>query len=725
MKKILRYGLLCLMAIIVLILVLLPGIAKDYIMTNSKELLGRQVFMDKLSINYFNGKLSVYDFKMFESNEKDTFISFDTLVLNTVPYKYLSNIGALDQFYLDGLVINISKKDSIFNFDDLVAFHKTADSTETISKDEKTFKYILNNLELKRANLNFYDADVDQTTRIDDFSFFVPQIYWDQENQSNADLKFNIADGGRIASNFEMHPTTGDFSGKITVAGLQLRPFYKYAAQYAHISDINGTLGSTVDISGNTNALQDVRISSEATLENFEMKDSNGQTFLASKKMICIVPHVDLKKNSFLIHSVVIDEPYMNFELDSISNNFSRIFAVQGQAETSTNNTVDPGSPSFDYFINSLKLTNGIMDYSDNFTGKPFNYHFSDIRIDSDSIGSKKEWIDIRSDMLLNGRGTLEAEIGLNPMQPSNAQIDIAVRDFLLSDLDIYSNYYMGHSILVGDMTYFSSTKLTDGNMKMDNRLLIQHVSVKNNKGGLYAIPLKLAVWILKDRNGDIELEVPVTGNINDPQVDTWALVWATIKKRIFNATNNPVRPLARFIGAKPKDIESIAFTYPDTLITAEQSRQLDLILELEEKKDDVDIEMNFLADPKILRNLIAGHGSSALVPSHLPAANTEEMPNQALNDKILPDSLSATLSAALDPIATGQLDSLATHYTNSIIKNVKEYILDKHPESRIVVQKAKISNSDQVGSEPQIKVNYSMNEEEETQIIPKEQDKL
>src|SRR5690606_20808090 len=123
----------------------------------------RQVYMDKLAINYFNGKVSVYDFKMFEPNEKDAFISFDTLVLNTVPYKYLFNVGALDQFYLDGLVINISKKDSVFNFDDLVAFHMAKDSTESMPQANGTFKYILNNLELKRANLNFYDGNIDQT----------------------------------------------------------------------------------------------------------------------------------------------------------------------------------------------------------------------------------------------------------------------------------------------------------------------------------------------------------------------------------------------------------------------------------------------------------------------------------------------------------------------------------------------------------------------------------
>ena len=724
MKKILRYGPLALLALIVLALLVLPNIAKEYVINNSKELIGRQVYMDKLAINYFNGKVSVYDFKMFEPNEKDAFISFDTLVLNTVPYKYLFNVGALDQFYLDGLVINISKKDSVFNFDDLVALHMAKDSTESTPQANGTFKYILNNLELKRANLNFYDGNIDQTTSIDDFSFFVPHIYWDQENQSNADLKFNIADGGRITSNFHMQPKTGEFDAEITVAGLQLRSFYKYAAQYAHINAMDGAFGSTIKINGNIHSPKDIRIASEATLENFELRDQKDQIFMASKKIDCIIPEIDLDKKSILVRSLDIDSPYINFELDSISNNYARIFDVQD--ESNANNAEDASESRFpDYLINSLKVSNGLVDYSDNLTGKPFDYHFSAIKIDSDSISSKKDWVDIKSDMLLNGRGTLQAEIGLNPKNPLNAQIDIAIKDFLLSDLDIYSNYYMGHSILVGDMIYFSNTKLTHGNMEMDNRLLIKNVAVKNNKGGLYSLPLKLAVWVLKDKNGDIELNVPVTGAVNDPQVDTWALVWATLKKRIFNATDNPVRPLARYIGAKPDDIQSIAFHYPDTLIAGEKSRQLDLILELEEKKKNLQIEMNFLADPKILHRQIAEKEDSRSGIKNLDPAITDRGPENTWDQKDLSDSLTVTTPADINTAHSSPLDSLATDYADAIIRNVRKYIMDKRPESGIVVQKAKISNSDQIDAKPQIKVRYSMDNEEDTPIDADGKDKI
>lgn len=904
-RKILLYGLLTVFLFLVLALVLLPGIAKNYILDHSKELTGRQVFMDKLSINYFNGKLSVYDFKMFEPNEKDVFISFDTLILNTVPYKYIINTMALDQFYLDGLVVNIAKKDSVFNFDDLVTFYLAKDSTETKLKDDKAFKYILNNLELKSASFNFYDGDVDHTTSIDKFSFFIPQVYWDQENRSDADLKFQIADGGSIEAGFHMQPQTRDFDGHIIVTDLQLKPFYKYAAQHANINDISGKLGTKIDIKGNINTPKDILLSSEVILEDFEMKDTSDKTFLASKKLVGIIPTINLNKNSITVASVVIDQAYANFELDSVSNNFVRIFNIQNESSTDskpfdylvssvkvTNSSIDYsdnfiGKPSnyhfsaleanwvqenqsngkadlklqiedagsaeanfhiqpktkdfegtitvagiqlepfykyvveyaninaisgelgaeiklkgnidtpesilvgsditlsdfemkdannqtflaskklfssipkinysknsifvksiiidqayidfeldsisnnysrifnlqsestsdskaLDYFVQSFKVTNSVMDYSDNLTGEPFDYHFSAIEVNADDIGTHKDWVDIKSTMLLNNRGTLKAEIGINPNSLMTAQIDIAVENFLLSDLDIYSNYYMGHSILVGDMVYFSSTELKNGEMKSDNSLLIKNVDVRNNKGGLYAIPLKFAIWILKDRNGDIELDVPVSGNLNDPQVDTWALVWTTLKKRLFNATDNPVKPLARFIGAKPEDIERIAFIYPDTLITEEQGRQLDLILKLEKEKKGVGIEMNFLADTKILHDLIAEQMVVGLDSMDLKLPKIDKDLNQTLANTTLTDSLNSTTPNENLSANTVLLDSLATNYTEAVIRNVSGYVLDKNPQTQVIVQKAKVSDSDIIDASPHIKVKYSMRDEEE-----------
>ena len=221
-KQILKYTGIGLLSLLILLLILLPTLVKNYAINNSKELVGRLIDMDKLRINYFTGTIKVYDFKLFEANDNDVFVSFDTLIVNTVPYKYISNVKALDQFYLQGLDVKIAKRDSTYNFDDLVAFHTAEDSTEVEpEQEEEVFKYLLENLELKEAAFHFYDADVDHTTEIEDFSLFIPFIAWDQEQDSEADVEFNLGESTRVRAVSNVQPGTGDFKSTIEVDNLQ------------------------------------------------------------------------------------------------------------------------------------------------------------------------------------------------------------------------------------------------------------------------------------------------------------------------------------------------------------------------------------------------------------------------------------------------------------------------------------------------------------------------
>jgi hypothetical protein len=77
--------------LILMTLFFLPTLIKNYAIKNSKELVGRQIDIGKLKYNYFTSTIKVYNFKMFEQNEKDIFTSFDTLSDSFIAKKSLNN----------------------------------------------------------------------------------------------------------------------------------------------------------------------------------------------------------------------------------------------------------------------------------------------------------------------------------------------------------------------------------------------------------------------------------------------------------------------------------------------------------------------------------------------------------------------------------------------------------------------------------------------------------
>lgn len=704
-KKILKYTGIGLLVVLVLFLILLPTLAKNYAIKNSKTLVGRQIDMGRLRLNYFTGTVKVYDFTMFEANGQDVFVSFDTLVVNTVPYKYLSNVKALEQFYLQGLEVNIAKKDSTYNFDDLVAFH-ASDSTET-ETEEESFKYLLENIELKEATFHFYDADVDHTTEIEDFSLFIPSIAWDQENESDADIAFKLGETAEVRVVSNVHPGTGDYTSRVEVDNLQLSAFYDYALEYANINSLEGTVNAVVELKGNINSPMETLVSGEVEALKPLMTDQKDVTFLSGERVLCTLGEINYAKDSYIIDDLVFEQPYVKFELDSVSNNFFRIFNYDPDAP-------DEESDSLYYALNRVQIKQGRMDYTDNLTGNPFNYALSEIAMDTDSIRSDSEWVDLLATMLLNERGKLKAEIGYNPSDPMFATIDIGIEDFVLSDLNIYSSYYTGHSILTGDMFYFSDTKITGGKLESENHLLIKNVAVENIKGGIFAIPLKLAVWLLKDRNGDIELDIPVRGDLDDPTVDAWALVGTTLKKKIFNTTDNPILPLARYIDADPDDLRSIAMHYPDTALTADQTRQLDLILQLEREKEGLKVEMNFVGEDSLQAEIALAHAGGLFRETTKRDPDMDAAGFQTfMNERAQADSLGAGGTLRQYAVAVGA-DSLALGYMNTMIAKVDAYLKAKQPDTRIEVRKAKVSNKDNIDAAPQFKMQYTLREKEE-----------
>ncbi|MGB5461719.1 MAG: DUF748 domain-containing protein, partial [Eudoraea sp.] len=291
-------------AVLVLFILLFSAvIAKNYIIKNSKELLGRQVQIEKLRINYFTGTIKVFDFQMFEANDKDVFASFDTLVVDMEPYGYFKDHFVMENFYLQGLKVQLTQKDSIFNFDDLIAFHMPADSVPEDTLQDP-IKYSLSNLELKQSYFTFDDQNVGKITHIDDFSFFIPFVGWDQKEKSNADFKFKFKRGGYFESKLNINPASGAFDCAITVNELYLDPFYEYVAEYALINSLKGKLNSQILITGNINEPKKALVSGTTDISDFAMTDQQDQKILGTNRLHTRLGEINYDQESYTIDSL-------------------------------------------------------------------------------------------------------------------------------------------------------------------------------------------------------------------------------------------------------------------------------------------------------------------------------------------------------------------------------------------------------------------------------------
>ena len=726
MKKTILKILLVIIGIIILALFLLPGIIKRYAITNSKELIGRQIDIEKLKYNYFTSTVKVYDFRMFENDESDNFLSFDTLIIDLEPLKLFEDKIEIEQFFLEGLNVNVVMRDSVFNFDDLIDFHASEEDSVAQNTNKDSFKFSISNIDIEKSDFYFDNQNITHKTSIKDLSFIVPFIGWDQEEKSNADIKFKLPRGGYFEVKLNLNPIDGEFDAALKISDLYLDPFYKYVAQHAEINSFNGLVNSSIYIEGNTNEAVKSIVSGQISIADFVMTDTKSKVFLSANKMDVAIKNIDFYHNSYIIDSIRINKAYTFFQLDSMSNNFVRIFKLDSptiatEDEPVNEQIVDSGETTetetqsdLYYAINHLKMDHGVLDYSDKLTGNPFNYHLSEIKLNFDSVFSDTDWVKIHSDMILNNRGTLNAEIGFNPLSLNDADVDIVIEDFLLSDLNIYTKHYTGHNIIKGDMYYYSYSKIANGVIVSENKLLIKNVSLNTTKGGLYSLPLKFAIFLLKDKNGDVNLDIPVRGDLNDPTVRIGKIVWNTFKNLIVKTVASPINFLANLVDGDPKEMETISFSYLDSIPTQKHYTQLDKVLELEEKKPGLKIEMTYFVDRELQKEALAKQevGKEYFRDTKIDYLKDEKGFEIYLQNKIGTDSIiSAQLIMAF--VGNEKLDELIFKQNDHLISVITDYIKSSQTSSLIQIKVAKRDAIKNIGATPILKIDYGMQEDD------------
>ena len=712
----LKTGLIVGLCVVFTGLAIAPNLIKNYIIKHSPELIGRQIALDQLKYNYFTSTLKAYDFKLLESNNLDQFISFDTLIINFEPLKYLNRKIEIEQFYIKGLTTRVIMKDSIFNFDDLLKFYSSSDSIGVTEKSEKEeFKYGVSNIEFKESNFYFDNRNVDKLTQIQNLDLAVPFIGWDQEEKSSADIQFNFKNGGFFQSTLNVNPNSGNYDARLLINRLNLDPFYNYIEEYAEINSLKGSVNAELVLEGNTYEGIKSTISGLIKVNEFEMTDRNDKTFLGAESIVCELDMIDYYNSNYQFGILDISNSYTFFQLDSMSNNFLKIFKLDAVSEPNKNPSIgneiqDSKDTPLKFGIKNLVVHNGVLDYTDNLTGQAFDYHLSEIEIDSKDITNHVDWLTINSTMLLNNRGNLVAEVGLNPNDYyRNITFNISIEKFLLPDLNIYTNYYMGHSILEGDMFYYSKSTVTNGLIKSQNSLLVKDAKLETVDAGLYSLPLKFAFFLLTDKNGDVNLEIPVQGDINDPSVDVGSIVWATFKNVIGKTVAAPVNFLVGLVGGDPKELEELTLNYSDSIPSEKQYRQLKKLLDLEQKKKELAITMTYYVDGNLQKAALAkdivGQGFNTKGRDYI---KDEGKFKTYVRKRIKNDSLSFE-KAIFELTKDINLDSICQSRNQKLIDQINTFLKLERPDTHIMVTKGDNNAPESVGSYPKFLISYGM----------------
>jgi hypothetical protein len=215
------------------------------------------------------------------------------------------------------------------------------------------------------------------------------------------------------------------------------------------------------------------------------------------------------------------------------------------------------------------------------------------------------------ADVLLRGRldnhAPLEITGRVNPLR-DDLFVDLKVdfKDIDLSPMTPYSGRYAGYAIEKGKLSLGLKYLIVKKKLDAGNSVFIDQFNFgeKVDSPDATKLPVRLAVALLKDRKGEIRLDLPVSGSLDDPQFSVWGVVWKIVKNLLVKAATSPFALLGALMG-NGEELSYLEFPPGQTALDAAGEGKLKALAKALNERPALKLDVTGHADPPADRDAL------------------------------------------------------------------------------------------------------------------------
>jgi len=250
--------------------------------------------------------------------------------------------------------------------------------------------------------------------------------------------------------------------------------------------------------------------------------------------------------------------------------------------------------------VGGVKLANGRVDFSDRFIRPNYSANLTELNGQLGAFRSgSREMATIELRGRAAGTALLDIRGSLNPTaDPLALDIQAKATDLELAPLSPYAGKYAGYAIERGKLSMEVAYKISpDGKLDARNQVILNQLTFgdKVDSPDATKLPVLLAVALLRDRNGVIDINLPVSGSINDPQFSVFGIVLKVIGNLLVKALTAPFSLLA---GGGSEDLSLVEFRPGTALVTEGGRGALDKVAKALAERESLKMTVTGAADP-------------------------------------------------------------------------------------------------------------------------------
>lgn len=295
----------------------------------------------------------------------------------------------------------------------------------------------------------------------------------------------------------------------------------------------------------------DVKVAGQLQLADVALQDAAGHISLALKALQLQLNLADLRQRTVNVSELVLDQPQVRLQLVAQPKQASGDVPLAAEVKPSTRQAA--AETAWQVTLDKLTLQNGSLSLKDERVRPAFHARVAAL---SGTVQGLSTRADTHADMLLNGTysGSAPATIQarLNPLAPQKfLELRAKVSNLELPRFSGYMGKYAGYAIEKGKGTMDVAYHLRDGQLKAENHVFIDQLTLgeRVESPDATSLPVSLAIALLKNRQGQIELDLPVSGSMDDPQFSVGKVVGQAVWNMVSKVVTSPWALLQSMFG--------------------------------------------------------------------------------------------------------------------------------------------------------------------------------
>jgi hypothetical protein len=424
-------------------------------------------------------------------------------------------------------------------------------------------------------------------------------------------LQLNRAGAIKVDGSAGMNPLSADL--KVVLDKIVLKSFQPYADAAVNADIGAGTTSSTGRILYQGKQAQPrISYKGELSLDGFKVIDRvRTEDFIMLEQLKVKDITLALHPNRLLVAGVLINKPHARVTIDqngtvNVVQAFTPVQKEDGKGEKNllqrlVKFLILQMKGPMPVNVDLVELHNFSADFVDKSMTPPYSTH---LEVTNGTMKGLSSDPSARADYEIAGAidqsATLKSSGEINPLNAMYyTYVDFSLEDFELKPVSPYSGKYVGYKIAEGTLHLRLKYSVDDNALAGDNKIIVDQLTLGDRVESPDAInlPVALGVALLKDANGRIALQVPVKGNVKDPQFDFGHAVTSGLTGTFDDVNSEPFSLITEIDGVKGEELRFIEFDFGQSELGAGALHKLDALVKFLKERPSLILTIEGTAD--------------------------------------------------------------------------------------------------------------------------------